>query len=165
MVPWMCRRRRTESRVSGMSMPDKEEPYISADGQRACLVPSNPGHGGMPQVDDVMRSGLAADQGGAWEQYASMTGMSCPGQRRPWRHGLTRLGVATGASLPGGDQGVWPQYWCLYPVTRLPLYKEPQGLLRTGGHKTERIGRGKLTTSKRRALGKIARKKRSFFLL
>ena len=64
-----------------MSMPDKEEPYISADGQRACLVPSNPGRGGTPQVDNEIRSGLAADQGSAWVQYESMEGVSYPGQR------------------------------------------------------------------------------------
>ena len=55
----------------------------SGDGQGACLVPSNPGHGGMPQVDDVICSGLTADQGGAWVQYESMAGVSCPGQRGP----------------------------------------------------------------------------------
>ena len=73
-----------------MSMPDKEKASIPADGQGACLVPSNPGHGGMPQVDDMICSGLTADQGGAWEQYASMAGVSGPGQRGPWRQGLTQ---------------------------------------------------------------------------
>ena len=68
-----------------MSMPGKEEASILAHGQGACHIPSNPGRGGTPQVDGEIRSGLAVDQGGAWVQYESMAGVSCPGQRGPWR--------------------------------------------------------------------------------
>ena len=72
-----------------MAMPDKEEVSISADGQGIYLVPPSPGHGGVPQVDDMMCLHHTADQGGMGEQCTGMAGVSCPGQRGPWRQGLT----------------------------------------------------------------------------
>ena len=91
-------------------MPDKEEVSISADNQGICLVPPNPGHGGMPQVGDVMCLHHTADQGGTGEQCIGMVGVSGPGQRGLWRQGLTQARRGdSGARMPGGDQGVWPQ--------------------------------------------------------
>ena len=62
-----------------MAMPDKEEVAISADGQGICLVPPNPGQGGMLQVDDVICLHHTADRGGTGEQCAAMEDVSCLG--------------------------------------------------------------------------------------
>ena len=59
-----------------MGMPDKAEGAISADGQGSCLVPPNPGQGGMLQVDDVICLHHTADQGGMVEQCTCMA--ECP---------------------------------------------------------------------------------------
>ena len=103
----MCRGEQTESSASGMVVPDKAEVAISVDGQGSCLVPTNPGQGGMLQVDDVICLHHTADQGGTVEQCTGMAGVSGPGQKGPWRQGqtLARRGD-NGARMPGGDQGV-----------------------------------------------------------
>ena len=103
-VPCMCRGSQTESSASGMNMPDKEEVAISADGQGICLVPPNPGHGGMLQVDDVICLHHTADQGGTVEQCTGMTGVSCPGQREPWR--LFRAGVMDWHTLAPNEKQI-----------------------------------------------------------
>ena len=63
-----------------MVMPDKEEEAISAGGQGICLVPPNPGQGGMLQVDDVICLHHTADQGGTVEQCKAWR--ECPAQGR-----------------------------------------------------------------------------------
>ena len=73
-----------------MPVPDVgRRSHISAGGQGSCPIPKISGYGGVLQVDNKACSGLAADQGGAWVQCTATAGMSCPGQRRPWRQGLT----------------------------------------------------------------------------
>ena len=104
----MCRGEQSESSASGMAIPDKEEAAYLGGESRHLSCPSNPGawSSDMPQVDDVICLHRTADQGGTGEQYTGVEGMSCPGQRRPWRQGLTRPVVATVARTSDDDQGV-----------------------------------------------------------
>ena len=95
----MCRGRQTESSVSGMAVPDKEEaPYLGRWSRRA----SHPfnhgaGHGGIPQVDDVICLHHTVDRSGTGEQGTGMERLSSLWQRRP--------------GLSGADAGqAWPQW-------------------------------------------------------
>ena len=83
------------------------------------------GHGGMPQVDDVICLHHTADRSGTGEQGTSMERLPCLWQRIP------------GLSGADGCQ-VWPQ-WLIRSTHVSPnyvpwvsLYKEHQGLLLRG---------------------------------
>ena len=70
----MCREEQTESSLSAMAMPDKEEvPYLGR-GSRHASHPFNhgAGHGVRPQVDDGICLHHTVDQGGTGEQCAGI---------------------------------------------------------------------------------------------